>query len=290
MPSAKATNDQQPKRELAAIDGEPGAGQDHEQAEQGVERMLALEHQRLAGDQALQLGEGDDRAGERDGADRRAQRHFDQARELDARVGARLAMPKAAGLDSAAAATNTAARPTRLWNAATSWGSAVIWMRAATTVPIAPPISSADGDRDVVDDAGLGHGGDDRDHHADHAETVAPARRDRRGQPAQRQDEAHRGDQIEEGGEFGSIMLRYFFCAIAGVFLLEHRQHAVRDDEAAEDVDRRQRDGDQAPITWRSDQPAGPAASSAPTMITDETALVTAISGECSAGVTRHTT
>ena len=35
---------------------------------------------------------------------------------------------------------------------------------------------------------------------------------------------------------------------------------------------------------------AGPAAISAPTMITLEIALVTAISGECSAGVTRQTT
>ena len=33
-----------------------------------------------------------------------------------------------------------------------------------------------------------------------------------------------------------------------------------------------------------------PAAISAPTMMTLEIALVTAISGECSAGVTRHTT
>ena len=36
--------------------------------------------------------------------------------------------------------------------------------------------------------------------------------------------------------------------------------------------------------------PAGPAAINAPTMITLEIALVTLISGECSAGVTRQTT
>jgi len=36
--------------------------------------------------------------------------------------------------------------------------------------------------------------------------------------------------------------------------------------------------------------PAGPAAMSAPTMITEEIAFVTAIKGECSAGVTRQTT
>ena len=43
---------------------------------------------------------------------------------------------------NAAAATNTAARPTSEWKAATSCGSAVIWMRSATTVPMAPPIRS----------------------------------------------------------------------------------------------------------------------------------------------------
>ncbi len=41
-------------------------------------------------------------------------------------------MPKASGAFSAAAATNTAARPTRLWNAATSCGIAVMGMRRAT--------------------------------------------------------------------------------------------------------------------------------------------------------------
>jgi len=44
------------------------------------------------------------------------------------------------------------------------------------------------------------------------------------------------------------------------------------------------------PNSCAAPRPLRPAASSAPTMITDETALVTAISGECSAGVTRHTT
>ena len=41
-------------------------------------------------------------------------------------------MPNAAGAFSAPAATNTAARPTSEWNAATSCGSAVIAMLRAT--------------------------------------------------------------------------------------------------------------------------------------------------------------
>ena len=51
-------------------------------------------------------------------------------------------MWNSAGLYSAAAATNTAAMPTRLWNAATSCGIAVIGMRSAITTPIAPPIAT----------------------------------------------------------------------------------------------------------------------------------------------------
>ena len=49
--------------------------------------------------------------------------------------------PKASGETKAAAATNTAARPTSEWKAATSCGRAVIWMRMATTAPIAPPMT-----------------------------------------------------------------------------------------------------------------------------------------------------
>ena len=50
-------------------------------------------------------------------------------------------MLNACGAFSAAAATNTAARPTSEWNAATSCGNAVIWMRRATMMPTVPPIT-----------------------------------------------------------------------------------------------------------------------------------------------------
>ena len=49
--------------------------------------------------------------------------------------------PNEPGASSAAAATKTAARPTSEWNAATSCGRAVIWMRRAMKVPMAPPIT-----------------------------------------------------------------------------------------------------------------------------------------------------
>ena len=55
----------------------------------------------------------------------------------------RSAIPKAVGFRKAAAATSTAASPTRLWNAATSCGIAVIAIRRAVTSPIAAPIPIA---------------------------------------------------------------------------------------------------------------------------------------------------
>ena len=55
-------------------------------------------------------------------------------------------MPKASGLRKAAAPTATAARPTRLWNAATSCGIAVIAIRCAMTMPITAPMADRRGD------------------------------------------------------------------------------------------------------------------------------------------------
>ena len=102
---------------------------------------------------------------------------------------------------------------------------------------------------------------------------------------AQRQDEQDAGDEVEQFETFADI---------ASTLLPVHRQHALGDEEAAEDVDR-----------WRGPAPGSrtagaspvpptvsgtPTASSAPTTITDEIALVTDISGVCSAGVTDQTT
>ena len=60
------------------------------------------------------------------------------------------AIPNASGESKAAAATSTAARPTRLWKAATSWGIAVIGMRRAMTTPAPPPISAPPAIRPMI--------------------------------------------------------------------------------------------------------------------------------------------
>ena len=52
-------------------------------------------------------------------------------------------IPNDAGLRKAAAATSTAASPTREWKAATSCGMSVIAMRRAVTKPMTAPIPMA---------------------------------------------------------------------------------------------------------------------------------------------------
>ena len=76
---------------------------------------------------AVELGEGDDRAGKGDGADGDAQAHLDQALGAD---GAFRADAEGVGrIKRRAPRSSTAARPTSEWNAATSCGMSVMAMR-----------------------------------------------------------------------------------------------------------------------------------------------------------------
>ncbi len=122
-----------------AAHGEPLQQPQDRHADHRAERVLAAEDQRRTGDQVLQLGEGHDRAGE-------GIAPITVPSPISTRLWVLMCpgepMPKASGETNVAAATTTAASPTSGWNAATSCGSAVIWMRNATSVPIAPPITS----------------------------------------------------------------------------------------------------------------------------------------------------
>jgi len=70
-------------------------------------------------------------------------------------------MPKACGALSALAATNTAARPTSEWKAATSWGSAVITMRQTfATVVNYPLLAAQDADIAIPHVRASAHGED----------------------------------------------------------------------------------------------------------------------------------
>ena len=73
----------QPEQCLRAGHHEQDDQQHQQRAQAGIEQVLALEGDRIALHQRLQLGEGDQRAREGDAADRQAERHFHQALGVD---------------------------------------------------------------------------------------------------------------------------------------------------------------------------------------------------------------
>ena len=106
------------------------------------------------------------------------------------------------GCRDAAAATSTAARPTRLWKAATSCGIAVIAMRRAMTAPIPPPIAMPAMISPQVSASITPVTSQRRDRRRSPCRSCrcgCRARAFRARQPAQREDEQHAGDEIERG-------------------------------------------------------------------------------------------
>ena len=96
--------------------------------------------------------------------------------------------------------------PTSEWNAATSSGIEVIGTRRAITAPTPPPMARPNTTSVAGAEAGRRMGGERRHHrdrHADHAEQVAAPARFRARQAAQRQDEEHAGDEVEQCGQIG---------------------------------------------------------------------------------------
>ena len=246
---------------------------------------------------AVQLGEGDHRAGEGDRPDGQAEGQLDQRSPAARPVGVGDAIG-GRGVDGGhrhqaggQADQASGRRP-----------PAAAWRSSATRRAITAPTRAADGD--AADDQAEGHGVEralapqggqgraDGDGHADHADAVAAPAGHRAGQAAQRQDEqdAARRDRRGRRG--------WRSCAAFTGPSSVHGQHALGDQEAAEDVDRGQARGDRAGALGDPDvagvrrraATCAAAASRAPTMITEEMALVTAISGVCRAGVTLQTT
>src|SRR5208282_3653928 len=151
-------------------------------------------------------------------------------------------MSKAAGAYSAPAATSTAAMPTSEWKAATSSGIEVIGTRRAITAPVPPPtampaitrpqeIESAGGcDPSVVSTA--------------IAMPIIPRRLPSRldtGLDSPRSAWMNRtpATRYSNATRFGLIRRSF-------LFLLIHRQHALGDQEAAEDIDRREAERNEA--------------------------------------------
>ncbi len=110
----------------------------------------------------------------------------------------------------------------------------------------------ADGDEFVVDDACVEERAADGEHHAGFAGEKAAARGDGRAEPLERKNEESGGDEVgaldqrvggEEGSHFAATRRR---STTFGPTRLEHLQHAVGDDEAADDVAGGGDDGDGA--------------------------------------------
>ena len=235
-----------PERPVRLVHDEIDDQADDRGEDQKVEHMPRRQNDRRARHVAVELGEGDERAGEGDGADGDAQAtsrsgsaHADSAVAADA-VGV-------AAIERRAA-TSTAARPTSEWNAATSCGMAVMAMRRAITAPMPPPMARPPTIMPQV--SGIA----DARHPQRGQRWRSPCRSCRCGCPRarwrattapQRQDEQHAGDEIERARRYRLVHAR---CSLL-LFLLVHREHALGDQEAAEDVHARPGSARQKPRT-----------------------------------------
>ena len=188
----------QPERRGRLGRDEKDDQQNQQRPEPGVQQMLAGEDQGSAGHQALQFGEGDDRAGKGDGADRHADCHLDETAAVDRTPHADpVSFGKGEGgrgdADSSkadkAVERRDQLRQCRHLNAQRDIG------------PDRTADQNADSDQPKADDMRGNQGGDHRDHHAGDPEDVAGPCGLRGRQTAQGQDEADRSDQIEEGGQ-----------------------------------------------------------------------------------------
>ena len=174
---------------------------DERQREPDIEQMARRQDDRLARHAPRELEEGDDRAGEGDGADRRAERHLDQALRVD----------RAGHADAEGFRRVEGGRRHQHRRQADQRMERRDQLRHRRHGD-APRDHRADAaaDRDAADDhrpgqrlLGRRHGqrGEHGNGHAGHAEIVAPPRGLGRRQPAQRQDEQNAGDEIEQRDE-----------------------------------------------------------------------------------------
>ena len=127
--------------------------------------------------------------------------------------------------------------PTSEWKAATSSGIEVIGTRRAITAPVPPPSampSTTSPQAREIRRRMRRERGHDRDRHADHAEQIAAPAGLRIRQPAQRQDEQGAGDEIAKRGEIGAHDWSFRSLLLP----LEHGQHALGHQKAAENIDR----------------------------------------------------
>jgi hypothetical protein len=158
---------------------------------------LAGEHQRLAGDEALQLRKRYDRARKGDGADRSADAHLDQAGAAD---GADDADPVSLGIEEGRGGDEDRGHA----DEAVESGDKLRQRRHLNAKGDGGTDCAADNDAD--EDKPVAHHfrreerGDDGDGHAGHAVEIACARALGRREASQCHDEADGGHQIGQRG------------------------------------------------------------------------------------------
>ncbi len=178
----------------------------HGQADGDIDQVAGRQHDRRAAHIAVQLGEGDQRAGEGHGPDGHAQAQLDQAFQLDA--GAVVDVIGDRRIDgghrhqTGRQAHQAVEGGHQLRHG--GHGHAAGDHRADGAADQHPAQDHADGDRIQGLLAGQGHQGHGHgDGHAQHAQLIAPPAGHRAGQPAQGEDEQDARDQIGDGGEIG---------------------------------------------------------------------------------------
>ncbi len=176
-----------------------------------------------------------DRARERDRADQRGEDGRDD------RLRGEVTAPTTW---NSASATSAAAPPPTPLNRATICGIAVIFTVRApttpTTAPIAPPTTIRQPVRDPVERERRR----DRDDHPDAADPVPLPRVLRRREEAQREDEADDRDEVEEPDDVRVGDHRFALPSRRAP--LEHLEHPVGDEPAADHVRGRQHHRDEA--------------------------------------------
>ncbi len=178
---------------------------DQQRGERKVDQVPQGQDDRLARHAARQLGKGDHRAREGDGADGDAERHLEQARACD---GIRLAdaerlggIEGAGGHEHRGEAHQRVERGHQLGHRRHRHAARDDGADAAAEQE---PAGNQCPGQLLLRRADLGERGADGERHAEHAEQVAAARGLRARQPAQRHDEEHRSEEIEQGDEVGA--------------------------------------------------------------------------------------
>ena len=142
---------------------------------------------------------------------------------------------------NSAAATSAEAAPPKPLNTATIWGIAVILTVRAMTAPISRADDQRDDDPGEAQDLPVEQRRDDGEQHADGRHTVAAPRGLGRAQPLQPEDEQDGREQIGQPDDQRSTV-----TTVSSSGRAEHPKHPVRDHEAADHVDGRQDDRDEA--------------------------------------------